>query len=90
MPSFAGLLERWTIVQREMRPYLETLTDDSLNGTIRYVIPGALREHVVWHILLDAFIIHGGQHRSEAAALLTDYGQSPGDFDFSLFLNERA
>ncbi len=35
---------------------------------IFYVIPGAIRERVVWHILLDAFIIHATQHRSEAAA----------------------
>jgi hypothetical protein len=30
------------------------------------------------------------QHRSEAAALLTSYGQSPGDYDFTMFLSERA
>ena len=30
------------------------------------------------------------QHRSEAAALLTSYGQSPGEIDFTVFLNERA
>ena len=89
-PTFAALQERWTIEQREMRAYLDTVTEETLNGTIRYVIPGAMREHVVWHILLDAFIIHATQHRSEAAALLTGYGQSPGDFDFTMFLNERA
>ena len=89
-PTLAMLRERWTVERQAMRAYLDTLTDKMLNGTVRYVIPGAIREHVVWHILLDAFLIHGGQHRSEAAALLTGYGQSPGDFDFSLFLNERA
>jgi len=30
------------------------------------------------------------QHRSEAANLLTTYGQSPGDLDFTRWLNERA
>jgi uncharacterized damage-inducible protein DinB len=89
-PTLALLQERWMIEQREMRAYLDTLTEETLNGTIRYVIPGAIREHIVWHILLDAFLIHAGQHRSEAAALLTGYGQSPGDFDFTLFLNQRA
>ena len=83
-PTLAMLQERWMIEQQEMRAYLDTLTEETLNGTIRYVIPGAMREHVVWHILLDV-IIHATQHRSEAAALLTGYGQSPGDFDFLPF-----
>ncbi|MBV9787006.1 MAG: hypothetical protein JOZ51_02450, partial [Chloroflexi bacterium] len=56
---------------------------------IRYVIPGAVRERVVWHILLDV-ILHATQHRSEAAALLTSYGQSPGDYDFTMFMSQRA
>ena len=88
-PTLAVLRERWIIEQQQMRAYLDTLTEETLNGTIRYVIPGAMRERVVWHILLDV-IIHATQHRSEAAALLTGYGQSPGDFDFTMSLNERA
>ena len=88
-PTLAVLRERWVIEQQEMRAYLDTLAEETLNGTIRYVIPGAMRERVVWHILLDV-IIHATQHRSEAAALLTSYGQSPGDFDFLPFPDERA
>jgi uncharacterized damage-inducible protein DinB len=89
LPTFAMLQERWLIEQEAMQAYLDTLSEETLNGTIRYVIPGAERERVVWHVLLD-MIIHATQHRSEAAELLTGYGQSPGDFDFTLFMNERA
>jgi hypothetical protein len=64
------------------------LTEETLNSTIRYVIPGVVRERVVWHILIDV-VIHASQHRSEAAVLLTGYDQSPGDYDFTMFLNER-
>lgn len=88
-PTLAALQERWMTERREMWAYIDTLTEEMLNGTIRYVIPGAVREHVVWHLLLDT-INHATQHRSEAAVLLTGYGQSPGDFEFSMFLNERA
>jgi uncharacterized damage-inducible protein DinB len=88
-PTLDALRERWMIEQREMQTYLDTLTEETLNSTIRYVIPGAIRERVVWHVLLDA-ILHATQHRSEAAALLTSYGHSPGDFDFIMFLSERA
>ena len=89
LPTFTVLRERWTIEQREMRAYLDTLTEETLNGVIRYVIPGVIRERIVWHILLD-LILHATQHRSEAAALLTGYGQSPGDFDFTLFMSEHV
>ena len=89
LPTFAMLRERWWTEQREMRAYLDSLTEETLNSTIRYVIPGAIRERVVWHILLD-LILHATQHRSEAAALLTEYGESPGDFDFTMALTERS
>ncbi|MEP7133371.1 MAG: DinB family protein [Chloroflexota bacterium] len=88
-PTFVVLQERWMIEQQETRAYLDTLTEETLNSTIRYVIPGTIRERFVWHILVD-LIIHATQHRSEAAILLTSYGQSPGDFDFTMSLNEAA
>jgi uncharacterized damage-inducible protein DinB len=87
--TLAALQERWLTEQRAMWAYIDTLTEATLNGIIRYVIPGAVIEHVVWHILLDT-VNHATQHRSEAAVLLTGYGQSPGDFEFTKFLNERA
>lgn len=88
-PTFDALQARWRIEQQELQAHLDTMTEETLNGRLRYVIPGAVRDHVVWHILLDV-IFHAMQHRTEAAALLTRYGQSPGDLDFTLFLRERA
>jgi uncharacterized damage-inducible protein DinB len=88
-PTFMALRERWAVEQGEMHAYLDTLTEQALNSTLRYVIPGIVRQRVVWHILLDS-LFHAMQHRSEAAALLTIYGQSPGDYDFTLFLSQRA
>jgi uncharacterized damage-inducible protein DinB len=88
-PALDALQERWQVEQQAMRDYLGTLTDEQLNGTFRYIILGGIvRERVLWHCLLHA-VNHGTQHRSEAAALLTNYGQSPGDLDFTLFLNEH-
>lgn len=88
-PTFAALREHWAVEQSQMRAVLDTLTEETLNGIIRYVIPGVVRERIVWHFLLAA-LLHNMQHRSEAAVLLTSYGQSPGDLEFTLFLDERA
>jgi uncharacterized damage-inducible protein DinB len=89
LPTLALLQARWQIEKQEMWNYLDTLTEVTLNSTIRYIIPGRVRERVVWHVLLD-LILHATQHRSEAAALLTSFGQSPGDFDFLMFQSELA
>ncbi len=83
LPTFEALRARWATEQWEMRAYLNSISEEMLNSTIRYVIPGIVRERVVWHILIDA-ILHSQQHRSEAAVPLTGYGQSPGDYDFTL------
>ena len=48
-PTLAMLHERWRIEQQEMRSYLDRMTEETLNSTIRYVIPGAVRKRVVWH-----------------------------------------
>lgn len=88
-PIFPALQERWEIERREMWAYLDSLTHETLNGMLRYVIPGKQREFVVWQFLWDS-LSHTAQHRSEAAVLLTYYGQSPGDLEVMLFLNERA
>ena len=72
-----------------MPPATSLTNEPALNGTVRYVIPGALRERVVWQVLVD-LIFHAAQHRSEAAALLTAYGHPPGDSDFILFMSGHS
>lgn len=89
LPTLDALNERWQTEEQEMRIFLNSLRDEDLDGIVRYPIDsGVIRERVLWHCLLHV-VNHGTQHRSEAAALLTSYGQSPGGLDFTAFLNEH-
>lgn len=88
-PTFDILAQRWKDEELAMRDYLIHLTDADLSGIVRYTTDeGDRRERVLWHCLLHV-LNHGTHHRSEAAAILTDCGHSPGELDFTIFLNEQ-
>lgn len=88
-PNVAALRQRWDAENAEMRAFLDGLQDADLATIVRYPGDGGvMRERVLWHCLFHV-VNHGMQHRSEAAAILTTYDHSPGDLDFTLFLNER-
>ena len=87
-PNLEALKTRFQDEETSMRTYLASLRDEDMESRLRYTIDtGIERDRILWHCLLHV-VNHGTQHRSEAAALLTDYGQSPGDLDFTVFLNE--
>ena len=89
LPTFVVLVQRWHEEETAMRDYLAHLSDEDMASLVRYTLEsGVKRERILWHCLLHV-VNHGTQHRSEAAVLLTGYGQSPGDLDFTLFLNEK-
>lgn len=87
-PTLSAIEMRWTEEEAAMRVYLASLRDEDMESHLRYTTDtGIQRDRILWHCLLHV-VNHGTQHRSEAAALLTSYGQSPGDLDFTVFLNE--
>ena len=90
LPTFRAFEEHWQAEQQEMQAFIGSLSDAQLNDILRCINPGGIvRERPLWHCLFHV-VNHGTQHRSEVAALLTSYGQSPGDVDFPLFLNEHS
>lgn len=87
-PDLESLAQRSREEEKAMRSYLAGLTDEDLTSIIRYTrTEGKWFETPLWQILLHV-INHGTQSRSEAAVILTQFGHSPGDLDYMIFLRE--
>jgi uncharacterized damage-inducible protein DinB len=86
--NLQSLKEQWGREEQAMRAYLNRLSDEEMDIHLKYTADnGEPRDRVLWHCLVHV-VNHGTQHRSEAAALLTRYGQSPGNLDFTVFLTQ--
>lgn len=78
----AALKARWDLERLAWREYVVGLSDERLSEGYG---PEARTGPKVWQTIMHV-VIHGIQHRSEAAAILTGYGWSPGELDFDVFL----
>jgi uncharacterized damage-inducible protein DinB len=89
--DLAMLTERWRQQEAELRTYLATVVDDDLDRPFTNDAPrrGLQYTAPLWVFMIHP-VNHGTQHRSEAAQMLTECGQSPGDFDLGVFLSERG
>jgi len=82
----AALNTRWEVERDAWLAYDAGLSVNSLNAGYADDPQHGPR---VWQTIVHV-VNHGTQHRGEAAAILTGYGQSPGEFDFDLFLKENS
>ncbi|MCB0172146.1 MAG: DinB family protein [Anaerolineae bacterium] len=90
-PTLASITSRWQEEENAMLAYIESLTDDDLNQIIAYTnTAGTMSFETQLGDILHHLVLHGMQHRSEMAAILTDLGQSPGNIDFIVFLRRLS
>ena len=88
-PTFESLRERWREEEEKLMAFVEGLTDERLNSGFTYKdTKGVPHEQVLWRAMAHV-VNHGTQHKTEAAALLTDLGHSPGDIDLIVYLIEK-
>ncbi len=81
LPAIPALITAWDAEWAAFDAWLDTLSEDFL----QYRHEGV----PLWQMLAH-LANHGTQHRSEAAAILTATGRSPGDLDMIFFAEELA
>lgn len=87
-PTVRSLQSRWQEEEAQLMNFVESLSDEQLNGIFRYTnTAGQPFTRLRWQAMVHV-VNHGTQHRAEAAAMLTDLGHSPGDLDMIYFLDE--
>ena len=84
-PTIKHVEDAWIEETAVRNAWLHTLTDEDLQATISYTsTEGTKFQNQLWDIL-QHLALHGMQHRSEIAMLLTEFGHSPGDIDMIFF-----
>ena len=86
-PTFDSLRTRWAEEEKALMSFVEGLADEKLESRFKYKsTDGEPHERILWQVMAH-MVNHGTQHRTEAAAMLTDLGHSPGDIDLIVFLD---
>jgi uncharacterized damage-inducible protein DinB len=90
LPTFASIVVRWAAERNAMAAYLAQLGDDALSQPLVYRRYGGHEQsQPLWQLIMQV-LFHSVQHRTEIAAMLTDFGYSPGDIDFIIFAREQG
>lgn len=84
-----ALRDAWQEEEALMRAYLAGVDDETLAGEIRYTTSRGEEFTRVRRDVLYQLLFHSAQHRSEAAQMLTEFDQSPGDLDYALYVREK-
>ena len=83
-PTLAAVSERWRMVESEMREYLATLSEETLEGAASYVnFKGETWTYNLWRMLMH-LLNHQSYHRGQVATLLRQLGIQPLQVDFLL------
>jgi uncharacterized damage-inducible protein DinB len=88
-PTFEALRTRWEEEETSLMTFVENVSEERLNNQVHYkTTDGTPHAEILWQLMAHV-VNHGTQHKTEAAAMLTDFGQSPGDIDMIVFLREN-
>lgn len=84
--SLDKVLEKWFDEEMKMREYIDQISEEKLYETITYTTTQGDEIEDVYIDIITHVVFHGMQHRAEAATILHNFDQSPGDIDFIRYL----
>lgn len=87
--DLASLEVAWRQNTQELLDFVGGLTEEQVNSNFSYRnLDQEDCTNLLWESLAHV-VIHGMQHRSECAAMLTSIGNSPGNIDFIVFVRTQ-
>lgn len=89
-PDLASVRARWEEIEVEALAFLAEVGEEKLQAVISYTTTeGDKRAYPMWQPIFHQ-VNHSTAHRSEAAVMLTNFGHSPGDLDYVVYLAEMG
>ena len=85
-PEIKDLFGDWFELELRMRQYLADLDEKTLLSTFTYSRTDGTAQEDRYIDIFTQLVFHGMQHRSEMAQILTDFGHSPGNIDYIIYL----
>lgn len=88
-PLSESIQTRWEAIEAENQQFIDQLNPTQLAEVVSYVnTSGEKWAYPLWQQMIHQ-VNHATQHRSEIAAVLTNFGCSPGDMDFLVYQDEH-
>ena len=84
--SREGLRRAYQDAHDRMDEFVAATDDAAWARIVEFAFPGAPPMHLPAWQTMSQVLMHGVQHRAEAAVLLTRAGHSPGNMDYILWL----
>ena len=85
-PSIKECYDEWFDIELRMRDFLAGMPEKELTETFKYSQSDGTEREDRYVDIFTQLTLHGMQHRSELAVILTKLGHSPGNIDYIVYL----